>query len=105
MDKIDNQLGSDLRQTEFSRKAFAHTLFTFYYDLMFGLNSPLEPKSANKIPSKARDAVLDASDRIRSGNISEELSKLIRGGTQALNNRVARLNFLMERLQHAQKQQ
>lgn len=105
MDKIDDQLGFDLRQSEFSRIAFAHTLFTFYYDLMFGINSPLESTSANKVPTKARDAVLTASDLIKSGNISEELSKLIRGGTQALNNRIARLNFLKERLQHAQKQQ
>jgi uncharacterized protein with ParB-like and HNH nuclease domain len=105
MEKIDDQLGSDLRQTEFSRIAFAHTLFTFYYDLLFGLNSPLVSTNANKVPSNARVAVLAASDMIRSGKISEDLSKLIRGGTQALNNRLARLNFLKERLQHAKKQQ
>ena len=68
-------------------------------------NSSLEPKSANKVSLEVRDAVLDASDRIKSGNISEELSKLIRGGTQALNNRLARLNFLKERLQHVQREQ
>lgn len=101
MDKIDDQLGSELSQTEFSRKAFAHTLFTFFYDLMYGLKSPLEPVSANKLPSKTKEAVLDASKRIKSGKISENLSKLIRGGTQALNNRKARLNFLKEILQHA----
>jgi len=104
MEKIDEQLGEDLSNTEFSRKAFTHTLFTFYYDLMYGINSKLEMKSPNKVPNKTRDAVLDASNRISKGKISEELSKLIRGGTQALNNRNARLNFLKERLKYAQKQ-
>lgn len=105
MDKIDEQLGSDLINTEFTRKAFAHTLFTFYYDLMYGINSKIDTRNASKVPNKARDAVLDASDRIGSGRISEELSKLIRGGTQALNNRQARLKFLQERFNNVQKQQ
>lgn len=99
MDKIDDQLGNRLNQTVFRRrKALTNTLFTFYYDLMFKLNSPLEPMQPKAVSSKVPSAVLDASDRIAKGQVSPELSKVLGASTSKLDSRAKRFQYLQERL-------
>jgi hypothetical protein len=103
MDKLDEQLGKNLRNTEFSRRPLAHTLFTFYYDLMFGLNSPLEKVAVKNVPAYTKFATMDASDRIAKGKVSEVLMKVLRGATASASSRKARLDFLKERFENAAK--
>jgi len=99
MDKIDDQLGNRLNQTVFRRrKALTNTLFTFYYDLMFSLKSPLEPMQPKSVSSKVPSAVLDASNRISKGQVSLELSKVLGASTATLDSREKRFQFLQERL-------
>ena len=101
MDAIDNQLGQELRSLVFRRKPLFHTLFTFYYDLVFGLNAPLH-KVRPKVPPKAvADAVRDASARISSDQVPEDLAKVLRGATNHLPARRTRLKFLNTTLNRA----
>jgi hypothetical protein len=41
MDTIHDHLGQNIRSLAFRRKPLFHTLFSFYYDLVFGLDSPM----------------------------------------------------------------
>jgi uncharacterized protein with ParB-like and HNH nuclease domain len=103
MDKLDEQLGKDLRNTEFTRRPLAHTLFTFYYDLMFGLDSSLEKIAVKNVSAYTKSVIVDASERIAKGKVSEELMKVLRGSTASASSRKARLGFLKERLENAAK--
>lgn len=94
MEKIEEVVGVELSNTVFSRKALFHTLFCFFYDLMFKLKSPLMSAPAKKLPRALRDSVLEASDRIRHAAIPEELAKKLRGATSDLGSRRERLAFL-----------
>ena len=94
MDKIDGSLGGDLSSMAFSRRGLFETLFTFYYDLLFSLKSPLKRVKVKVLPSTAAIAIRRASDRIISGDLSEELAKVLRGATGNKGSREIRLKFL-----------
>jgi len=101
MDAIDADLGGDLPRLEFRRKPLFHTLFTFYYDLMFGVGSSIK-RATPKPPRKAAGhAVRVASQQIASGTVSQALSKVLRGATGHKPAREMRLRFLHETLKRA----
>jgi hypothetical protein len=101
MDTIDNQLSQQLRGLVFRRKPLFHTLFTFYYDLAFGLNSPLHQVRPKAVPRAAAEAVRAASMRISSDQIPDDLAKVLRGATNHLPARRTRLRFLNDTLNRA----
>ena len=96
LDVIDDQLGRELSNLVFHRKPLFHTLFTFYYGLLFGLNSPMRRASVKRLPGGTAEAARIASKRIASDSISEELAKVLRGGTNHLPARRKRLQFLTQ---------
>ena len=96
MENIDSLIGSEIRRTVFVRKTLFHTLFAFFYDLMYGFESELSRRSPAKLPKATRKAVLEASDRIKFANIPEELAKKLRGATSDYGSREARLEFLRD---------
>jgi hypothetical protein len=101
MDIIEDEVGTRLSKLPFSRKALFHTLFSFYYDLCYGLGSPLTPMKAKRPPKAAPAAIEAASRRIEEGQLPEELAKVLRGATGDLGSRRKRLNFLKAQLAHA----
>lgn len=96
LERIEETIGIELRNTAFSRKVLFHTLFCFFYDLMYSLKSPLEHVAPKKLPQHIRTAILEASDRIAHADIPDELAKKLRGATSHLDSRAERLKFLME---------
>lgn len=96
LDVIDDQLGRDLSGLVFHRKPLFHTLFTFYYDLLFGLKSPMRRLSLKRLPAATSNAVRNASELIASEDITEELAKVLRGATNHLPARRTRLQFLIQ---------
>ena len=101
MNTISDHLGQHLRSLAFRRKPLFHTLFTFYYDLLFGLNSSMDRVRSTTVPKAAAAAVRDASTRISSNQIPEELAKVLRGATNHLPARKTRLKFLQDTLNRA----
>lgn len=101
IDKIDDTLGGDLASLTFHRKALFSTLFSYYYDLMFGLGSELKHLKPKALPGGTADRVRAASDKIEQGNIPEDLAKVLRGATGDAGSRKTRLEFL--RQTHAAK--
>jgi uncharacterized protein DUF262 len=96
MDGIEQQLGRDMSTLAFRRKPLFHTLFTFYYDLTFGLDSTLKRAKAKPVARSAAEAVRTASDAITSGELSADLDRLLRGATGHMPSRTARLEFLKQ---------
>ena len=101
MDTIDDHVGQHLSGLAFRRKPLFHTLFSFYYDLLFGLNSSMQRVRAKAVPKAATAAVREASIRISSDQIPEELAKMLRGATNHLPARRERLAFLRDALDRA----
>jgi hypothetical protein len=98
MDKIDETFGRHIQSSAFSRKALFHTLFTFYYDHLYGLNSPLERRKPNELSSAIVAAVKETSDQILHGTLDEKLAKVLRGATGDPGSRRLRLEFMQENL-------
>ena len=101
MDKIQETLDEKLSNIEFSRKALFHTLFTFYYDLLFGLGTKFKRRRAKALPSNITKVILSASDRIANGPLNEELAKILRGATANPGSRKSRFEFLRQSLKRA----
>jgi len=96
MDKIDETAGSYISSSAFTRTALFNSLFIFYYDLIYSLDSSLVRATPNPIDSSILETVRTVSVRIESSQLPEELSKVLRGGTGNLESRRERLNFIQE---------
>jgi len=94
MDAIDDTCGTQMPSLVFSRVALFHTLFTFVYDLMFGLGSPLTRMDAKRLPKNLSRGLAKASREIDKGHVSEALAKALRGATSHKVTRMARLTFV-----------
>jgi len=94
MDKIDDTYGSAICHSVFSRKILFNTLFTFYYDIMFGLSSDLSMEKPKQIDQNVVKSVKKSSELIQKKNVSDELLKILRGGTGNLESRISRFNFV-----------
>lgn len=97
MDKISDIAGDILHTTAFQRNTLFHTLFTFVYDLSYGLKSDFSRKRAKPISAPLlRVTVRKASQLITQGDLSEELTKRLRGATASFASRDERLKFLKD---------
>ena len=96
MAAIEQALGDSMRRLEFSRQSLFHCLFLAVYELMYGLNSDLKPKRAEKLPEGFASAMANLSARLTSGRVSEEVRKSLRGATSDFGTRLQRLNFILE---------
>lgn len=101
LNSIDDQIGRELPTLEFRRKPLFHTLFTFYYDLVFGIRSPMRRARPKPLRRAVAEAVRTASQRIVSEKIPDDLAKVLRGATNHLPARRRRLAFLVECLNGA----
>jgi hypothetical protein len=102
MDRVDETIGGYLHTSAFSRKALFETLFTFFYDLLFGLKTALKKTKAYPLPSALVKAIKDASDRIQHEDLPDSLTRVLRGATTNKQSRLVRLKFLQESLQRAE---
>jgi len=94
MDSINEHHGRELPTLVFKRKPLFHTLFTFYYDRMFGLKSSLRRARPRPVGREVAEAVRRASADIATGNVPEDLAKALRGATGDPRSREKRLQFL-----------
>lgn len=95
MNKIDEMFGRQMQDTAFKRRGLFNALFTFIYDIMYGLNSKLDHQSARSIDSSVYTGLLIASEQLKTGErLSDELRKSLRGATADAASRRQRLSFL-----------
>jgi uncharacterized protein with ParB-like and HNH nuclease domain len=96
MDKIDETVGDYISHSPFSRSALFNTLFIFYYDIAYRLNSKLEKVKPNEIDSSIIKTINNSALKIESSDLPEELQKVLRGGTNNLESRKIRLKFIQD---------
>jgi len=94
MDRIADTVGAFIPESVFRGRALFNTLFTFYYDTLYGIGSALDAHSPGTLPRGVPDVVRDASARIESQRIPEDLAKVLRGASGDLASRRRRLEFL-----------
>jgi hypothetical protein len=94
MDKIDETFGRHIRASVFARKTLFNTLFTFYYDQLFEIESPLVRTYPRALPDDITNIIQEKSDQIVHGMFDEELSKVLRGATSHASSRKIRLEFM-----------
>ena len=96
IDTIDDLVGSDLRGLSFSRKTLFDTLFAFIYDILFGLGSSLSDTRQKKPPPDLDDRLRHVSQRIADRDVPEVVAVALRGGTNHVKSRTARLDFVKQ---------
>jgi hypothetical protein len=65
MDTINDKLGKDMPRLPFSKKTLIFTLFAFFYDALFGLDSPLTKTNATSISPEQVSWIKLAGERIQ----------------------------------------
>lgn len=96
MDSIEDMLSGQMPSLAYSGQTLFHTVFTFLYDLSFGLNSSFEKRAPRKLPASLPSSLIEVSQVIKGGNLSDELAKALRGRTTHRESRVTRLDFLRQ---------
>ena len=72
MDEIDSKLGASMPNIVFSRRSIIYSLFMYIYDVIFGLDTPLnQPPQPNTLSREVVANVKLASERIASKTTSE----------------------------------
>ena len=98
-------MGDQISDTAYCRKSLFYTLFTFYYDLMYGIGAMLAKSEPKPVAPRAIQAALSASDLIQNGQFEdEELAKALRGATTHAGSRKTRLEFLQKVLKNDQSE-
>ena len=96
MNKIEETVGSFISTSAFSRAALFNSLFVFYYDESYGLGSELTRKTPANIDSSIVSTIRTASSTIETGTLSEDLARVLRGGTGNFESRRERLQFIRD---------
>ena len=94
MDRIDETAGSFIPTSAFTRTALFNSLFIFYYDLLYGLDSSLVRATPETIDSSILETLRTVSADIESTKLPEDLAKVLRGGTGNLESRRERLKYI-----------
>jgi hypothetical protein len=96
MEAIDISVGGMIPGSPYSRRVLFHTLFTLFYDLLYGLKDDLAPAKARAVPPAIRGCLNAAGIKLGSADLPDELAKSLRGATNDRATRLSRLNYLRE---------
>jgi hypothetical protein len=95
MDQIEEILGDDLPRTVYRSEVYFVTLFSFFYDLAWGLGSPLKQTRARPIASTPIRACLKkASARFQSQKVPAEVLDAVLRASADIGRRRTRLTYL-----------
>jgi len=95
-DTIDDQFGRQLPNLIFSNQTMFHALFSYCYDLAFGLGSELKKRQPKSLPQGIANSVDEASAIVKADNLPKDLREALAGRTTHLASREARFNFLRQ---------
>lgn len=95
-DAIDDIVGRQLPNLVFRNQTMFHALFSYVYDLAFGLGSELTQKRPKRLPHGISGSVDEASLIVREHEVPEDLRKALDGRTTHAASRMARFNFLKQ---------
>lgn len=94
MERIETTIGSLIPESQLARKTIFPLVFAFYYDLMYGLGTPMNHASPNDTPH-VREAMETAGAALKADQgLPDVVSKALRGSTNSLVSRQGLLDFL-----------
>ena len=76
-DFLDDKIGKDISELQFSRKGLFYSLFAYIYDVVFGLESELKRIKPKSITKNDINKISKASDNIRSKNLPENVLEAV----------------------------
>ena len=89
MDRLHEALGSRIQQTVFTKKAPFYALFATFYELLFGLESPLTHLKPKTMPVNLTERLMGASESLdRKTAPAEVMQSLSRRTTDATSRKV-----------------
>ncbi len=95
MDSIDEKLGHEMRSLPFRKKTLFYSLFAFFYDLQFGIDSSLDRKIRPKpMTSEKVAGIKTAGDRIAIKEAPEEVLEAVARRTTHHGSRQAVVRYL-----------
>ena len=87
MDTIDNRFGSNIRYTLFKKQTPFYHLFLIFYDLLYGVDSPIQPVRARHISSDRIAKIKLAGERIENKTAPDDVLQSLARRTTNLNSR------------------
>ena len=96
MSVIEANLGLRLRGTVFSTEVHFFTLFTFTYDLLYGLGTPLELGMAEAVPKQYAVRLLEVSRRFREWEVPADVLDAVTRASADTGRRLTRLRYLRQ---------
>lgn len=95
MDAVEEILGEDIKRTVFRSEVYFVTLFSFLYDLEWGLGSSLESTKPRAIEAgRVRRCLKTASERFQSQEVPAEVLDAVLRASADLGRRRTRLGYL-----------
>lgn len=94
MESLDDKIGKDMATLIFKARPLFYVLFTFIYDIQFGIGSALERKKAKPVPSNAVARIKLVSNKIENKTAPEEVLEAVARRTTNAGSRLAILNYL-----------
>ena len=94
MDTVDDKLGSEIMNQPFRRRTLFYSLFAYLYDFQFGIDSPLDPVRARRIPDEVIAGVVNAGEKIRRKTAPENVLQSVTRRTTNQGERITVLSYI-----------
>lgn len=102
MDAIDDKIGHEIRWSLFRRKTLFFSLFSFLYDIMYGIESDLRSLRAKPIAEVHIRGILEAAERIKSKSAPDSVLESVARRTTHPSSRSTLIHYLHELVGNAQ---
>jgi len=97
IDEAESLFGVTLYQTVFSSEVHFYTLFTFLYDQMYGLGSPLQERTPQRLETdRMKGCLLRVSRNFASGDVPRDVFDAIARASSDTGRRQTRHNYLKQ---------
>jgi Protein of unknown function DUF262 len=94
MDEIETQFGSRISRSVFSSEVYFFSLFTYFYDTMWGLGSDLSKREPKALPRGLENALGRVSTDFRTQNVPIAVLDAVQRASADLGRRRTRLDYL-----------
>ena len=94
MDQIDAEFGARLPQTVFTSEVYFFSLFTYFYDTMYGLGSDLAKREPKALPKTLEASLQKVSRDFRTENVPLAVLDAVQRASSDLGRRRTRLAYL-----------
>lgn len=94
MDAIDDRYGRPLPKSEYRKLMHFYVLFALFYDIMYGLTSPLDHRKPKPPPIGVSDCLDRASDRFATKDVPTSVLRAMSGAATDQPRRLTRYKFL-----------